>query len=71
MKLGDDPLFFLENINLSISSESFLDDIMEFLKKLPTYHVTLVKCGSNALDEPIVQAIEDEVNKIKVKSKQI
>ena len=44
-----------------------LDDIMEFLKKLPTYHVTLVTCGSNALDEPIVQAIEDEVNKIKVK----
>ena len=40
---------------------------MEFLKKLPTYHVTLVTCGSNALDEPIVQAIEDEVNKIKVK----
>ena len=40
---------------------------MEFLKKLPTYHVTLVTCGSNTLDEPIVQAIEDEVNKIKVK----
>ena len=39
---------------------------MEFLKKLPTYHVTLVTCGSNALDEPIVQTIEDEVNKTKV-----
>ena len=60
--------FFFRIFNLLISSKSFLDNIMEFLRNLPTYHVTPVRCGSNALDEPIVQAIEDEVDKIKVKS---
>jgi len=48
--------------------KSFLDNIKDFLKKLPCSNSNPVRCGGNSLDEPVVQAIEGTVDVSKASS---
>ncbi|XP_035697172.1 5'-3' exoribonuclease 1-like isoform X1 [Branchiostoma floridae] len=45
--------------------EATLQKIKDWLKTIPTYGMETVDCGTLALDEPVVKAIEESVVKVK------
>ncbi|XP_032239667.2 5'-3' exoribonuclease 1 isoform X2 [Nematostella vectensis] len=44
---------------------SVLTDVQNWLKSLPLQKQTVVTCGSDALDDPVLEAIEEAVKKVK------
>lgn len=44
--------------------KKYLEQIKTFLKSQPCHNVQHVRCGSNVLDEPVVQKIEREIERL-------
>ena len=43
-----------------------LSEVQDWLKTVPTLSLEPVKCGNSSLDEPVVEAIEQAIQKTKV-----
>ena len=53
-------------VKLPICLSRSLSEVQDWLKTVPTLSLEPVKCGNSSLDEPVVEAIEQAIQKTKV-----
>lgn len=53
-------------VKLPICFSRSLSEVQDWLKTVPTLSLEPVKCGNSSLDEPVVEAIEQAIQKTKV-----
>ena len=56
-------------VKLPIYLSRSLSEVQDWLKTVPTLSLEPVKCGNSSLDEPVVEAIEQAIQKTKVNIK--
>ena len=65
---SNDTYTNVEDFHTLSLPRSDLAELEKWLKTLPSHNQKAVSCGSSTLDEPMVEQIEDAVEKLKVRN---